>query len=474
MNSKFHSDLSKDLSLMLNDKEDYNVMIQIGENHNMKEFRVHSNILRARSPYFKSALSAKWTTKRNNNNSVKNNIIEFKKPNIEPNVFEIILKFIYTGEVDLYRQSGEKILGILVASDELLLKKLFDHAQDHLIESQSIWIKQNIVPVLRTVFKIPNCGKLQDYCLESICANPQSLITSKDFPSLDKDILYNLLERDDLNIEEIDAWNCLIKWGIEQIPELGSKNNDETEWSEDDYEALKETISQFVPLIRFVGISPADFYDKVRPYKAVIPSHIYEEVTKFYYKKALPKTTILLPRYEKTQIESKLIKPKLAEIIASWIERKDDKNLSKNYQFDLLYRSNRDGTSYKSFRLKCKGQGPCLGLIKMKNKKKIYGCYNARNFPYHSFDYFSASESFLFCFENNEDKQNMKMNRVKKGYLTSKKGFNFGDIIYMNGRYIYFNNINDDDNVRNILDLDGHQSIRFIPESVEVFKITTT
>ncbi|GES81724.1 hypothetical protein GLOIN_2v1878284 [Rhizophagus clarus] len=110
----------------------------------------------------------------------------------------------------------------------------------------------------------------------------------------------------------------------------------------------------------------------------------------------------------------------------------------------------------------------------MKNKKKIYGCYNARNFPYHSFDYFSASESFLFCFENNEDKQNMKMNRVKKGYLTSKKGFNFGDIIYMNGRYIYFNNINDDDNVRNILDLDGHQSIRFIPESVEVFKITTT
>ena len=113
---------------------------------------------------------------------------------------------IYTGEVDLTEQSGENILGLLVSSDEFLLEELFNQIQDHLIEKQSIWIEQNFVFVLHTVFKLSNCKKFQKYCLKSICANPQPLITSKEFPSLDKDILYDLLKRDDLNIDEAVAW----------------------------------------------------------------------------------------------------------------------------------------------------------------------------------------------------------------------------------------------------------------------------
>jgi hypothetical protein len=85
MASIFHSGLSKDLSLILNDSDDFNVIIQVGENPNTKEFRAHSLILRARSPYFKSAFSTDWTSK-------KNDKITFNKPNITPNVFDMILK----------------------------------------------------------------------------------------------------------------------------------------------------------------------------------------------------------------------------------------------------------------------------------------------------------------------------------------------------------------------------------------------
>ena len=81
----FHSGLSKDFSLILNDSDEFNVIIQVGENQNTKEFRAHSVILRARSPYFKSALSADWITK-------ENNIVTFNKPNITPTVFDMILK----------------------------------------------------------------------------------------------------------------------------------------------------------------------------------------------------------------------------------------------------------------------------------------------------------------------------------------------------------------------------------------------
>jgi len=85
MATKFHSGLSKDLFSMLSDADEHNVIIQVGGNQNTKEFRVHSNILKARSPYFKSAFSAGWIVKNNN-------MIEFKKPNINPTVFEMILK----------------------------------------------------------------------------------------------------------------------------------------------------------------------------------------------------------------------------------------------------------------------------------------------------------------------------------------------------------------------------------------------
>ncbi len=67
------------------DSDEYDVIIQIKENQNIKEFRAHSNILRVRSPYFKNLLS---NDKINN----ENNVIIFNKPNITPTVFEIILK----------------------------------------------------------------------------------------------------------------------------------------------------------------------------------------------------------------------------------------------------------------------------------------------------------------------------------------------------------------------------------------------
>jgi hypothetical protein len=81
----FHSGLLRDISSILNDEDDFNVIIQVGENSNTKEFRAHSLILRARSQYFKSALSSKWITK-------KDDMIMFNKPNITPTVFDIILK----------------------------------------------------------------------------------------------------------------------------------------------------------------------------------------------------------------------------------------------------------------------------------------------------------------------------------------------------------------------------------------------
>ncbi|EXX72752.1 hypothetical protein RirG_066380 [Rhizophagus irregularis DAOM 197198w] len=298
-------------------KEDCNVIIVVGENQNIREFRAHSYILRARSPYFRSALLKKefqstfiasadgWITS-------SDNAIKFKKPNIDPVVFEIILRYMYTGEVDLTNTSGMNVLELLVASDELLLKELFKHVQDYLIEKQKNWIQKNFVLVLHSVF------------------------------GLESYILYGLLERNDLQIEEIVVWDSLIKWGIEQTPGLGIRNSDRNKWNNRNFEALKKTLNKFIPLIRFVGISPSEYFYKVRPYKAIIPNRIHEEIEEYYYKGNLPRTTTLPPRTGIIQkIESCIIKPNLSSIIINWIERKDS-NYNRNrkdtvYNFDLIY-----------------------------------------------------------------------------------------------------------------------------------------
>ncbi|PKK74534.1 BTB-domain-containing protein [Rhizophagus irregularis] len=476
MSTKFHSELSQDISLLLNDTDDYNVIIQIGEGKNTREFRAHSIILKIRSPYFKSALSTKWVNQ-------KNNMIEFKKPNIRPTVFEIILKYIYTGEVNLTKRSGADILGLLIASDELLLEKLFRHVQNHLIKIQTNWIKQNYIYVLHTVFNLSSCKKLQDHCIESICLDPQPFITSEDFPSLDKDILYELFKRDDLQIEETVAWDYLMKWSIEQTPGLGSKNNDRTKWNDNNYKALKETLSKFIPLIRFAEIPSDDFFDKVRPYKAVLPHHIYEELVLFYYKDTLPKSIILPPRVGRVKVESKLINPKQANIIACWIERKNEKtaSLDKKYKFDLLYHSKQNGFNINTFRNKLfNNQGPCLVLFKNQQSTKIYGGYNPIGFMNSGGQWRSTTESFIFSFESIEDIQNMKISRINNNYHSyaiydhPNYGFSFGNTFYMNSdkRIYCSNNGYYDGNLNNVLN--PYLNSNFIPEDIEAFKITTT
>ena len=81
----FLDNLSKNLSSLLDEGYDHNVLISVGKNPNIKEFKAHSNILKARSPYFNRALSENWAHK-------KNDKILFNKPNIDPTIFSLILK----------------------------------------------------------------------------------------------------------------------------------------------------------------------------------------------------------------------------------------------------------------------------------------------------------------------------------------------------------------------------------------------
>jgi len=116
---------------------------------------------------------------------------------------------------------------------------------------------------------------IQDYCNE----NPEVLLKSNDFKTIEKSMLLSILKRDDLKLDEIDIWNCIILWGRGQNEAL---EKDISEWSKDDFNKLKVILEDFIPLIRFNEIASVDFYDQIIPYKNVFNKEIYKEIFQYY------------------------------------------------------------------------------------------------------------------------------------------------------------------------------------------------
>src|SRR3954447_6906961 len=225
----------------------------------------------------------------------------------------------YTGILDLRKQAGSDILDLLVASDELLIEELVTFVQEYLIKNQAKWLGNNFVKVLHTVFRLESCKQLQDYCLESICEDPEPFFNSRNFTTLEDSILLGLLKRDDLQIDEIELWNYLIKWGIAQTSELRGKNTTKlNSWNEKDFLALKVTLNLFILHIRFFEISSKDFHSKVWPFKKVLPESLFEDIVSFYMADIQPTQNKLPPRHGKITIESIIINPKHAVILSNW------------------------------------------------------------------------------------------------------------------------------------------------------------
>jgi hypothetical protein len=75
-----------DYEKLLENEKGYDVIIYAGKNDNIKEFRAHSPILSIRSPYF--------CTKLSKENEKKDGKIIFRKPDISPQLFKIILRYL--------------------------------------------------------------------------------------------------------------------------------------------------------------------------------------------------------------------------------------------------------------------------------------------------------------------------------------------------------------------------------------------
>src|SRR5436190_9328621 len=184
-------------------------------------------------------------------------------------------RYIYGGMLPLEEYDMSDIIKCLEAANELSLQELITHLQLFLIKNKANWLEQNFNLVYQTSFKRDSFLELQKFCTDLITDEPGKILKSLDFISIPEKSLVSIIQNDNLKMSEIQVWEHVLKWGLAQNPELPS---DFTNFSKEDFNALKKTLQQCVPLIKFHNLTSKEFKDGVLPYKKILPKELYKEL----------------------------------------------------------------------------------------------------------------------------------------------------------------------------------------------------
>jgi hypothetical protein len=379
----------------------------------------------------------------------------------------------------LYEYDITDIIKILVAAEELGLQELIILLQSFLIENKSDWMELNFNIIYRTSFENKSFLELQKYCDDLISKDPHKIFGSPDFSLIPEKVLVKLIQSDNLLMSEGQVWEHVIKWGHAQNPELSS---DPTNFSKDDFNTLKNSLQQCIPIIKFHNLTSEEFSEKVFPYKKILPKELYKDLLNYFLSNVNQSKESELRDEEinSKRIDSKIIKFEHAELILKWINMNNPstyisfakwfyKDTTGTAQkFELLLRGTLDGFTPEKFHEICDNKSHTVTIIKVKDSNEILGGYNPiawksdKNFD-------TTKDSFIFSFKDNNI-ENHILSRVKFEWLatynTEGVGSSFG------GADLTLNN-----NVGSCSQWAYEKQIRdtndtFFCEEYEVFQIT--
>jgi hypothetical protein len=338
---------------------------------------------------------------------------------------------------------GPDVLKLLITVDELNIHSLVSHIQEFLIEHQSEFLNQNPTGILETIYQYETFTDLWNFCLEKICEEPKILFSTRNFVNLRAPLLEFLLKRDDLNMDEIEIWEYLLKWCFAQQ----NVTNDPKKWSKEDITKIERVLYRFIPLIRFYDIEPTDFFYKVYCYKDILPQDLIHDLLEYHIVPNMKPKVDLPPSRKpnlKCNIDSTLIGSKHIPLFASWIDKKDSSYYNKknhSYGFKLLYRSSKDGIDTKSFHRNCDDKGATIWVAKIKDSTQLIGGYNPLD--WNGSGWRTTADSFLFNFPNREDIFTSKVSYVnlqdRAVWCRNDHGPTMGNLHCNNNNWYYSN-----------------------------------
>ncbi|CAG8627051.1 7590_t:CDS:2 [Dentiscutata erythropus] len=381
---KLWNKLSTDYLCLLNQQEYCDVTIKVGTKSNFRVFKAHSLILRSRSQYFKNALSTCWN-KKDDDGFFQVDLCEM---NISEGVFDKVLIYIYGGCLPLDEIKPCEKLRLMVTADMLLMDEFIDYLEHNIIQTEKYYITKETNKLLLTSTRIPRCKKLLNVCQQLMLRNPITFIRSVEFLSVSREYIQELLEFNVLGLDEESIFDSIIKWGIHYTCEFTCELDTVDiidyvkNWSVDQFEALRSTIKDLIPLIRFFKMDSCFFNEKFGPFKRLIDHELYNQIIEYHKNPNI----LSLHKIYPFRLNSTLISEIHISTISSWIEipedqrdqyscppiikklQGDDNFSSLPFEFDLIFRSQGKRISDCLWRQKVHNQGPTLTIIKTVNQ----------------------------------------------------------------------------------------------------------
>ncbi|CAG8743153.1 6058_t:CDS:2 [Ambispora leptoticha] len=145
---KFFETLSNNYLELLDDKEDFNVNISVGESPNTKTFQAHSAIVKYRSLYFRNKLA--------NISKDKNNIKTLDLKHVTKQQFEIIIS-----------HNASFIFELMLIAHEFLFDELTKRLETHLIEVEAHWLRLHFTSIYQKSFQNNKLQALQKWYPEN-------------------------------------------------------------------------------------------------------------------------------------------------------------------------------------------------------------------------------------------------------------------------------------------------------------------
>src|SRR6266480_2193921 len=319
------------------------------------------------------------------------------------NVILFFKRYMYNGIINVDNLDANEILELLEACDELCFDELIEDLQNFLMKEEKEWIQENLIDIYKISAKHQSFNLLQDYCDELIyCDNAELLLKSKDIVVIEKPMLMTILKKDDLELREIDIWDCVIRWGMGQVENLEQLKRIEEiepgqhlpkfkkqkiklekenilELNKDHLKELKDILGDIIPLVRFNQITSTEFHKEIEPYKKIIDKELYEEIIQIYHNNSNDnwQPRLLLQRCPRIK-EGKLLNSRMKYLISGWIDLKKYfyKEDELPYGFQLIHQGTKDGFSRTIFEQKCYNIEQTLVLMKIKETGELIGGYN--------------------------------------------------------------------------------------------------
>ncbi|XP_053389586.1 BTB/POZ domain-containing protein 6-B-like [Mercenaria mercenaria] len=274
--------------------------------HGDRKFKAHKLILSMRSAVFGAMFFG----------PLANNRTEIDVEDTEPDIFELVLRYIYTDKAEL---NGETVLRCLYAAKKYCLSGLE--------ESCSCFLENSISPDnVCTIYeqaKFFDVEELKNKCYTFIVENSQSVFQNDDIKKLSYESLLLVFDDEKLQSEEILHFNVALRWAEEKC---------ESENSESSVENKRRVLGEILGKIRFPAIPPDNFANEVIPTQ-ILPAEEQIFLLQFMVTKKTKTpgrvgSYISLPRHDKRLIVN--------------LENVGSLSTSRSYAYVFKIRSNFD------------------------------------------------------------------------------------------------------------------------------------